>query len=77
MSADIQFRSFGPGLGFVLHRVRLAGSAGRFSAWFDGECRLVEAEQYDRMERARPVARNGAAWRGLAAVGRRYLGVAS
>lgn len=40
----IQFASFGPGLGFVLHKVTLPGRSGRFSAWFDSAGNLCDAE---------------------------------
>jgi hypothetical protein len=77
VSAEIQFRSFGPGLGFVLHRVTFPMFAGRFSAWFDASGALLDAEHIDRRDRSRPVERDGIKWGYLAAVGRRYVGVTS
>lgn len=43
-STGIQYSPFKGGGGFVLHNIRLADSAQKFSAWFDREGYLVDCQ---------------------------------
>lgn len=52
--AEIQRQTFSTG-GFVLHRVKVAGYASRFSAWFDSNGMLVDAEGIDSRGRSRQI----------------------
>lgn len=67
-----QISRFGNG-GFVLHKLTLDGTQGRFSAWYDRDGTLTDAEQFDRMNRARPVRRDGPTWSALERYGRIYV----
>jgi len=76
-SPAIQFASFGPGLGFVLHKVTLTNRAGRYSAWFESDGTLRDAEHYRVNGSVAAVARNAREVRAeLATVGARYVGKA-
>ena len=50
----MQRQTFSTG-GFVLHKVRVAGYASHFSAWFDSNGTLVDAEWIDSRGRSRQV----------------------
>lgn len=65
-----------PDGGFVLHRVTLPDSAGRFSAWFSKGGKLLDAEQVGLAgpAQSRPVKRGGPIWAELERVGDRYVG---
>ena len=69
---QIQIARFHDG-GFVLHKVTSAPCEGRCSAWFDAKGGMLDAEQFDSRDRARPVKRNGPVWQHLQIVGKRYV----
>ncbi len=58
--------------GFVLHRINPHGTVMRYSAWFDAEGGLLDAEGRDVNGRSRAVRRDTRVWAELATVGARY-----
>jgi hypothetical protein len=48
--------------GFVVHKLRLAGMASRFSIWVSAQGILQDAERIDRQGRAYPVKRDSMCW---------------
>ena len=61
--------------GFVAHGCRVAGSPMRFSAWFDPNGVLLNAESFDATQRARPVSPSQR--QALARQGRAYIAAAT
>lgn len=57
--------------GFVIHKLILQNSKGRFSAWFDKDGNLLDAEQLVGFSWSRSVAKGGPNWDRIAAIGRR------
>ena len=58
---SIQLHRFSDG-GFVLHRITDPQMAGRMSAWYDAQGNVLDAEAYDKLNRAHPVKANSFAW---------------
>ena len=57
--------------GFVIHKMLLQNYKGRFSAWYDEEGKLLDAEQlFDHMHE-RSVVKGGPIWQRLQEVGKR------
>jgi hypothetical protein len=65
----MQIKKFEGDNGFVIHKIVLPGYSGRFSAWFDKDRKLVDAEQFDRLDRTRAVKKHGPAWGGIEKIG--------
>lgn len=53
----------------VAHRLSVPGSPARFSAWYDTQGQLIDAERIDRRGTASPVNEGGFQWRYLANLG--------
>jgi len=51
----MQIQFFGPGLGFVAHKYRLAGFKSRFSVWFNRDGFPIDAERRDCLNRSFPI----------------------
>lgn len=58
-----------PNGGFVLHAVTIGAS--RYSAWFDADGSIHDAERKGRTSTCYPVKPGTPAWRQLAAIGQR------
>lgn len=68
----IQHQIFSNG-GFVLHKVQPHTiNSGHCSAWYDAQGKLLDAEHFDRLRRARPVRVGGPTWQALQGYGRIY-----
>ncbi len=55
--------------GFVLHKVELSVSTKTFSAWYDPEGNLIDAEGFDIRGRSTAVRENYPAWLELQEIG--------
>ncbi len=64
----MQIATFSNG-GFVLHKVYI-GSAMKYSAWFDKDRNLLDAEGIDSARRSRNVKKGGPVWQRLQSIGR-------
>lgn len=70
----MQIKRFTNG-GYVIHKMLLQHGKGWFSAWYDKDGVLLDAEQFFDHERTRSVKRPGPAWNTLAAIGKRFAQV--
>ena len=50
----------------AVHRLMVPGSPARFSAWYDADGQLVDAERTDKRGHAHPVNEGGFQWNYLA-----------
>lgn len=70
---QIQYFSFGPDLGFVLHKVPVKGSSHVCSVWVDKAGVMADAEWTWHFGSAeKTVKRNGKAWRALRVYAKQY-----
>lgn len=58
--------------GYVIHRILLQNSKGRFSAWFDKDGNLLDAEQIFDYMHEQPVVKGGPNWKRIAEIGKRF-----
>lgn len=56
--------------GFVIHKAKAGDSVLQYSAWYDADGNLLDAEGYNRQYRPFGVNRDGPVWESLARLGR-------
>ena len=71
MNEGPQISQFTTG-GYVIHKITIAGYKGRFSAWYDKDGKMLNAEQlFNHRFGGRNVKRGGPAWHLLEKIGLR------
>jgi hypothetical protein len=59
-----------PNGGFVCHKMQLSGMTSRYSAWFDKDRNIEDAEKFDSLNHRRDVRRDSLEWKALQQLGK-------
>ncbi len=69
---DLQFHWFSNG-GCVIHKMWVKGYVGHFSAWFDADGNLLDAEQRISIMKHRTVRHGKPCWKAIERKGRLFI----